>query len=60
MVDTVDIVSQIMDYEAGEMSDDQVVEFFQGLINSGMCWHLQGSYQRTATQLINQGLCTRG
>lgn len=53
-----DIVSDIISYEGGEMSDDEMVEFFQKLIDNGMCWTLQGSYGRTAKALIDAGWCT--
>jgi len=52
-----DEVDEIMKYEAGEMSDEQVVAFFQRLINSGLVWQLQGHYGRMATHLIDQGFC---
>jgi hypothetical protein len=53
-----DLVGQIMDYESGEMGQEEAVSFFQGLINSGMAWTLQGHYGRTATALIEAGYCT--
>ena len=55
-----DLIGQIMDYEAGEMSQEEVLDLFQTLINSGLCWSLQGSYGRTARQLIDAGLCSQG
>ena len=51
-----DTVSQIMAYESGEMEQSEVVAFFQFLLDSGMIYSLQGSYQRTAQQLIDAGL----
>lgn len=51
-------VGQIMAFEAGELEDEEVIELFQGLINSGMAWRLQGSYGRTAMVLIEAGYCT--
>ena len=53
-----DLVGQIMDYESGTMDQEEAVSFFQGLINTGMAWTLQGSYGRTARDLIEAGLCT--
>ena len=53
-----DLVGQIMDYESGTMGQEEAVRFFQGLINTGMAWTLQGSYGRTARDLIEAGLCT--
>ena len=55
-----DLTGQIMDYEAGEMSQEEVLDLFQTLINSGLCWSLQGSYGRTASHLIELGLCSQG
>lgn len=52
-----DIVGKIMDWESGEMTDEQEVEFFQELIDNGMAWSLQGVYGRTAQGLIDAGLC---
>lgn len=49
----------IMNYEAGMMSDEQIVELFQHLIDNGAVWRLQGHYGRTAEHLISAGLCHR-
>ena len=50
-----DMVSKIMAYEAGDMSDEQTKEFFQELVDTGMAWTLQGSYGRMAQALIEAG-----
>ena len=52
-----DQVSKIIAYEQGELSDDDSIELFQELIDSGLVWQLQGHYGRTATALINAGHC---
>jgi hypothetical protein len=52
-----DRVSQIIAFEAGTMSDDDMVAFFQELIDDGSAWTLQGHYGRTAKALIDSGLC---
>lgn len=52
-------LSKIMAYESGQMPDDEVVEFFQELVDSGVAWTLSGHYGRTATALIERGLVTR-
>ena len=50
-------VQDIIDYEGGQMDWERLVEFFQGLIDSGHAWTLQGSYGRMAQRLINDGEC---
>lgn len=53
-----DMLDKIMAYEGGEMKDsDDVVDFFQELIDNGMVWTLQGHYGRTAKILIESGAC---
>ena len=52
----VDIVGMIMDYESGDMNEEQELAFFQLLVDSGMAWRLQGHYGRTATAMIEAGL----
>jgi hypothetical protein len=55
---TVIDVGAIIDFENGELTEDEVVELFQVLIDTGVVWRLQGFYGRTATDLIEAGLCT--
>jgi len=50
-----DIVSKIMEYEDGSMSDEDTITFFQELIDSGLAWKLQGHYGRVAADLIENG-----
>jgi hypothetical protein len=52
-----DLVNEIVRWENGEMNEEQQVAFFQKMIDSGLCWKLQGQYGRTAQELIDQGLC---
>lgn len=52
-----DDVSAILAYESGELSDPEIVEFFQHLIDSGLAWQLQGHYGRAARALIIDGYC---
>ena len=50
-------VTFILDYEAGVLSEEEVIEGFQHLIDNGIVWSLQGSYGRTAATLIAAGHC---
>ncbi len=51
------MVDKIIQYESGNMDDEEMISFFQELIDSGLCWKLQGHYGRTASSLIEEGLC---
>lgn len=51
-----DIVEKIIAYESGEMDEQEAIQFFQEILDSGMVWQLQGSYQRTARHLIEKKL----
>ena len=50
------LVDEIIRYENGDMTDEEVIVFFQGLVNTGLAWSLQGHYGRTAEALIEEGL----
>jgi len=39
-------------------SEEQVIEAWQYLIDSGLAWKLQGWFGRTAKQLIEEGYCS--
>ena len=47
-----DIVSQISAFENGELRNEDVYALFQFLLDSGMIYSLQGSYQRMAEELL--------
>jgi len=53
-----DYLDQMLCFESGELDQDQVIQLFQRLIDTGVVWQLQGFYGRTARDLINAGLCT--
>ena len=38
-------------------SEEQQIEAWQYLIDTGQCWNLQGWFGRTATNLIESGIC---
>lgn len=43
-----------------DTSEDDVIAGYQGLIDSGQAWRLEGHVGRTAHSLIEAGLCTLG
>ena len=51
------MIDGIIAYENGELDEQETVELFQDLIDSGMAWRLQGHYGRVARDLIEEGLC---
>jgi len=55
-----DVVGFIMQAEGDGFDDEQdMIDGVQHLIDAGTIWHLQGSWQRTAMNYINAGLCHR-
>ncbi len=55
---TKDLTGKLIDFECGELGEEETIELFQELINTGLVWTLQGFYGRTATALIEAGYCT--
>ncbi len=51
-----DTFGPMMDWEDGNLDDEQEVSLFQSLVNSGLAWQLQGMYGRRAQQLLDAGL----
>ena len=53
--DDFDEIGQIMAYEGGDLGEVETIALFQHLLDSGLCWRLQGHYGRTATALLQSG-----
>jgi len=51
-----DMVNTIVAYESGEATENEVIDLFQHLVNTGLAWTLQGNYGRTAVALIEAGV----
>ena len=52
------LTERIVAYEKGELNQDQTIQLFQELVDSGMIMKLQGHYGRMAFQLMEAGLIT--
>lgn len=50
-------LDMMMDWEMGELDEEETIILFQGLIDSGLAWKLQGCYGRAAEALIEEGYC---
>ena len=50
-----DYVNFIIDYEQGNLSQEDTLKLFSYLIRTGQCWTLQGHYGRTAEAIMEQG-----
>ena len=48
-------VEQMIIFETEGLDDDETIELFQFLVDSGTIRNLQGSYQRMAGNLIKAG-----
>lgn len=54
-----DLIEKVMAYEMGMMeTNEEIIEFYQELVDTGTAWSLQGHYGRTARDLIGMGLIT--
>lgn len=54
------MVDKIVAYESGEQTEQETVKMFQKMIEDGSVWKLQGSYGRTAMELLRAGMCVLG
>jgi hypothetical protein len=54
-----DLAIDLITYEEGMLDARETLELFALLVKSGMAWTLQGSYGRTANELIHAGYLTQ-
>lgn len=50
------VINKIVAYELGDMNEEETIEFFQELMDTGLVWNLQGHYSRTAQAMVDAGL----
>ncbi|MFD7677508.1 hypothetical protein [Streptomyces sp. NPDC060187] len=53
-----DIATDLITYEEGALDVRETLNLFALLIKSGLVWGLQGSYGRTANELMHLGYLT--
>lgn len=56
MEERFDLVGWVIDYESGNLTEDEIVTGFKHLIRTGLIHQLQGHYQRAAQAYINNGV----
>lgn len=49
------LTDRIIDFEMGEMSEDEAIQLFADLVRTGLAWQLQGSYGRVCARMIELG-----
>lgn len=49
-------IDDIIRFEDGQMTEEEIIEFFQEGLDEGWVWHMQGYYGRMATRLLEAGL----
>jgi len=55
-VNSGNLLDYILEFEGGEISQEDTVELFSHLVETGQCWTLQGMYGRAACSLIEAGV----
>ena len=50
------MLDMLMAYENNELNEEQTVNLFQNLVDSGLIFSLQGHYMRVAKELVAMGL----
>jgi hypothetical protein len=58
-VSIADALESTIAYEEGRLGPSATIRLFSSLVKNGMAWALQGSYGRTARDLIANGILSR-
>ena len=53
-----DLVNALIGLDEGTIDDDELVELFQHLVDTGLAWQLQGRIGRQAADMIEAGVIT--
>lgn len=56
-MDSYTACSIVEGFDGEEHTEEEIIDAWQFLINTGICWQLQGWYGRTAKCLIDRGIC---
>lgn len=51
-----DLVTALIGLDEGTLTEEQEIELFQDLVNSGLAWQLQGRIGRQAADMIEAGV----
>jgi len=51
-----DLSTKLIEYEQDELSEEETIELFQELYDSGLAWNLQGHYGRQTYILLEAGM----
>jgi hypothetical protein len=52
-------IDDIIKYEDGGMTENEMILFFSELVKTNQAWSLQGHYGRTAMSLIENGVLNK-
>lgn len=50
------MTDMIIQFENGELTQEETIELFRELVRTGLAWILQGSYGRIASEFIKTGV----
>ena len=48
-------IDQMLDYELGNLSEEETIALFQALVDTGLAWRLNGNYGKKARKLLEAG-----